>query len=194
MMQIKIPLFFLVIITCLLHACNSNKIKNESIEGIWQSVGYGKILKIDSVKYTYFDITNISCSSAREGDISAIEKAMNIVNDTLAVKRGYSTYYYTRAKEFPDLCQQNNRDTNDPLYNFEVFADTYKAHYAYFELNNIDWDSLYSSSKNKITSKTTRAELYLILEEMLHHLNDNHGYIEPTDDVYELAEKTKKRG
>jgi hypothetical protein len=75
------------------------------------------------------------------------------------------------------------------LYNFEVFADTYKEHYAFFELNKINWDSFYKTAKEKINSNTTEVELYLIIQEMIENLKDNHGSIEPTDEVYEKAEQ-----
>jgi hypothetical protein len=67
---------------------------------------------------------------------------------------------------------KNTNNTNDP-YNFEVFAETYKEHYA-FELNKINWDSLYKTAKEKSTQKTTEVELYLIIQEMIESLNDNH--------------------
>lgn len=188
-MKPKTTIFFLILIANLFHTCNSSGIKSNSIEGIWKSVGYGKILKIDSTTYKYFDITSISCLPSKQGDLSQLKKSILLTNDTLAVKRGYSVYYYTRANELFDLCNQKSAKANNPLYNFEVFADTYKEHYAYFGLNNINWDSLYSTSKNKITSNSTEVELYLILQEMVDSLNDNHGYIEPTDEVYELADK-----
>ncbi len=42
------------------------------------------------------------------------------------------------------------------FYNFEVFAETYKDHYAFFELNEIDWNSFYKTWMDaKINSNTT---------------------------------------
>ena len=188
-MRTKNMIFSLVIVLNLLYACKPNEKNNNSIEGIWKSVGYGKILKIDSTTYKYFDITSISCLPSKQGDISEVKNSIALKNDTLAVKSGYSYYYYTRTNKFPDLCQKNTNDINDPLYNFEVFADTYKEHYAFFGLNKINWDNLYKTAKEKITLKTTEVELYLIIQEMIDNLKDNHGSIEPTDEVYEKAEQ-----
>ncbi len=168
--------------------CKPNKDKNDSIEGIWKSIGYGEILKIDANSYEYFDINDISCLPAKEGNISEVENSMQVSNDTLIIKRGFSKYRYVRIKKLPDFCNQNSKDKNDISYNFEVFANTYKNHYAYFDLNKIDWDSLYINSKNKINSKSTEVDLYLVMEDMIEKLQDNHGSIEPTDKVYELAE------
>jgi len=187
-MRIKINLILLFTTLCTLISCSSKYQKNNSIKGIWKSVGYGKILKIDSTTYKYFDITDISCLPSKEGNISEIKNAIQISNDTLTVKLGFSDYQYFRIKEFPILCKQNPKNKNDILYNFEVFANTYKNHYAYFELNNVDWDNVYINSKNKINSKSTELDLYLVIKDMLEKLKDNHGSIEPTDEIYELAE------
>ncbi|MCF6350450.1 MAG: S41 family peptidase [Flavobacteriaceae bacterium] len=179
-------LLFTIVVTLI--SCNNKNQKNNSIEGIWKSIGYGKILKIDANSYQYFDITDFSCLPAKEGNISEVTNSMQVSNDTLIVKRGFSKYRYERVNEFPDLCKQNSKGKNDISYNFEVFANTYKNHYAYFDLNKIDWDSLYINSKNKINSKSTEVDLFLALEDMIERLKDNHGSIEPTDEVYELAE------
>lgn len=187
-MRTKTTLFSIVLILILLFSCKPNNEKNNSIEGIWKSIGYGEILKIDADSYEYFDITDISCLPAKEGNISEVKNSMQISNDILTVKRGFSKYRYVRLNEFPDLCQQNLNDKYDISYNFEVFTNTYKNHYAYFDLNNINWESLYKNSKNKINSKSTEVDLYLVMEDMIERLKDNHGSIEPTDEVYELAE------
>lgn len=188
-MKSKTAFFFLILIANLFYTCKSSGPENNSIEGVWKSIGYGKILKIDSTTYSYFDMTNISCLPSKQGDILSVANSMELTNDTLVVKRGYSVYYYTRTEKLPKVCKKNNQNVNDPMYNFEVFANTFKNHYAYFDLNHIDWDSLYSTSRNKITPNSTQVELYVILQEMVDRLNDNHGYIEPTDEVYELADK-----
>ena len=179
-------LLFTIAVTFI--SCSNENQKNNSLEGIWKSIGYGKILKIDANSYEYYDITTISCLPSKGGDISKVQSSMQISNDTLTITRGFSKYRYERLSKFPDLCQQTTKDKNDISYNFEVFANTYKNHYAYFELNKIDWDNLYKNSKVKINSKTTEVELYIIMQDMIDSLKDNHGSIEPTDEIYELAE------
>jgi hypothetical protein len=181
-------LILLFTIAGTLISCSNKSQKNNSIEGIWKSIGYGKILKIDANSFEYYDITTISCLPSKGGDISEVQSSMQISNDTLTITRGFSKYRYERLSKFPDLCQQSTKDKNDISYNFEVFANTYKNHYAYFELNRIDWDNIYIDSKNKINSKSTEVDLYLVMEDMIERLKDNHGSIEPTDEIYELAE------
>jgi C-terminal processing protease CtpA/Prc len=188
-MYTKAKLLFILILCNVVSSCSPDYGKNTSIEGYWESVGYGKFLEIDTAAYQFFDVTRISCLPSDGGDISEVKHSMKVVHDTLVIKSGYSEYYYTRVNEFPNVCEQSTRDINDISYNFEVFADTYKNHYAYFELNKVNWDSLYAASKNKITANTSEADLYLIQQEMIEHLKDNHGTIEPSESVYKWIER-----
>jgi len=176
------------VIIFLLTSCKPEVQKNDSIEGNWQSIGYGRILQIDSISYSQFDITKISCLPTKEGSSSDFNGVISLRNDTLSIRRGLSTYNYVRIKNLPDLCNKNTQVNNDPIYNFEVFASTFKKHYAYFELNKINWNNLYAAYRSKITEETSEVELYLIMEDMLAELHDNHGSIKPTDDVHEAAE------
>ena len=187
-MRTKINLFHLLLFLILLVGCKFGKLKNNSIEGIWESIGYGEILKINANSYEYFDITDFSCLPAKEGNISEVINSMQVSIDTLIVKRGFNKYRYVRIKKLAELCQQNIKDKNDISYNFEVFANTYKNHYAFFDLNKVNWDRLYINSKKKINSESTEVDLYLVMEDMIEKLKDNHGSIEPTDEVYESAE------
>ena len=177
----------------LLISCNNSQRENRTINGTWKSIGFGKILKIEGGNYSFYDITNISCLSASQGEIADFGDAIELQNDTLSISSGTSIYKYLKLSLLPNLCDQilSESKKTDPSFNFEVFAKTVDENYPYFELNNIDWDSLYSITKNKITPRTTEVDLYLILDDMLNTLNDNHGYIEPTDEVYEQAEKLR---
>jgi C-terminal processing protease CtpA/Prc len=187
-MRTKIILFSQLLFLIFLIGCKVIKSRNNSIEGIWKSIGYGKILIIDADSYEYFDITDFSCLPVKKGNILELENSMHVTNDTLIEKLGMSKYHYVRIKKLPELFNQNIKDKNNISYNFEVFANTFKNHYAYFNLNKVDWDSLYISSKIKINSKSTAVDLYLVLKDMIEKLKDNHGSIDPTNEVYESAE------
>ena len=185
--------FFLPLLTLGLIACAESEVEEPSFDGVWQSIGYGRILHIQGDDYSMYDITRISCLPARQAKVSEFGEAIRLSNDTLSITVGTVTHYYTAAVELPELCTRplSEEQRSDPIYNFEVLAQTIQEHYVFFELNNINWDSLYTIQKSKLNANSSDAELYLILEELLRLLNDNHGYIEPTDEVYEQAEQLR---
>lgn len=183
--------YLMILATCLILSCKTEIQESKPIDGTWKSIGYGKVLNIESGRYYFYDITKISCLSGKQGEVSSFGEAIQLLKDTLLIIKGPSTYYYTRINELPNLCGQELSESKkiDPLYNFEVLANTIQEHYAYFKLNKINWDSLYNEQLNKITPNLSDVKLYLVLEEMINKLNDNHGYIEPTDEVYEQVRK-----
>ena len=183
------------IVALLLSSCG-NRQPIESINGVWESVGSGWVLHInDSLEYALYDKTTISCLPNRKGKLGEIENSLAVKNDTLSLLKGIITYYFTKTMQLPELCQQplNDEQAKDPLYNFEVFAETVKEHYAFMDLNEINWSTLYQQQKNKLDVNSTDAELYLVIEEMLEKLNDNHASLAANEEVYEEIELTDKK-
>jgi carboxyl-terminal processing protease len=185
-------IFTLTAILTIVFACQNKPIqKTETLNGTWESVGSGWVLEIkDSTSYRFYDITSISCVPSREGSFQELQKALTLEIDTLNLLVGVINYQFIRSKALPQLCLETKTEKNkNPIYNFEVFAETVKEHYAFFELNKINWNQLYKQQKGKLTEKSTDVELYQVIEETLKLLNDNHAHLEATDQVYAELEK-----
>lgn len=71
---------------------------------------------------------------------------------------------------------------NDPVANFEHLWSDVKSRYSYFELKAIDWDSIYSVFRPKVTSDTDDKKLFKILGDMLYELRDGHVNLTSTFD------------
>lgn len=177
-------------LSALLLSCTTTSEPSNSPDGTWRSIGYGKVLQIEGDNYTIYDITQVSCLPAKEGPMSDWEGALTLANDTLQFREGFDIYSYERIEGLPDLCGQtlSNAQRNDPMFNFEVFAQTYADHYEFFNLGEADWEQLYTTTKDKITSTTSEPELYVLLRDMQDSLNDGHGYLDVPDVVIEAAE------
>jgi len=63
---------------------------------------------------------------------------------------------------------------NTPQNVFKVFWDDFKMNYPLFELNKINWDSVYDTNYPKINSNTSDNELYEILTSCILALKDEH--------------------
>lgn len=172
------------------YTCSQPDAQPKTLEGAWKSIGYGYIINFTADSFQLYDITKISCLPIKEGSTSAYQDHYSLAGDTLNLKAGYSKYQYTRIDQLPELCQQplSESKREDPVFNFEVLAATINEHYAYFELNGLDWDVVYAKARSKISTATTSPELYLMIEQLLEDLNDNHGGIYPPDKVVEAAE------
>lgn len=64
--------------------------------------------------------------------------------------------------------------SNTPKNNFEMYWKDFKLYYPFFEIKNINWDSVYSYYKPKVIDVTSNQELFDILSEMIQPLKDGH--------------------
>ncbi len=186
----KMKLVFLLFSSIFIISCaNKETPPAPTLDGVWQSVGYGRIVKIEAGNYKMADITKISCLPMLDGEISEFGDALRLTNDTLVLQDGINSYYFTRIDDAPPICKKDSPErteavskANDPEYNFDVLWQTFNDHYAYFELRKIDWDSMYKQYRPRVTKETTPVALYRIMDEMLEAFDDGHiGLDAPTE-------------
>lgn len=159
----------LLIICC---AFISFSFYGQSFNGNWKSIGYGRMLSIKNQNYILKDYTNISCITNSKGNLSDLAENISLIKDTLLIKIGINNYYFVKTDT--KICDKTKNKKNDPTYNFEVLAETFRNHYAFFELRSINWDKMYKKYCSKVTHKTTKPELFLIIYEMMNEFNDGH--------------------
>lgn len=63
---------------------------------------------------------------------------------------------------------------NTPEAIFENLAETFRTSYGPFEERQIEWATLYATYRPRVTAATSPDELYVIITEMLRHLDDGH--------------------
>jgi carboxyl-terminal processing protease len=74
-------------------------------------------------------------------------------------------------------CQESMLDeepANTPLGNFDALWDAYDKTYGAFEAKNINWDSLRTVYRARLTDKSNDSELFTVLTGLLSHLDDGH--------------------
>lgn len=179
-----------------MNSCNSDSNTPDAMDGVWESVGYGRLVKIQNGEFLLADITDISCIPMMDGSIADLAKdALKLVNNTLILKDGINDYAFVKIDDAPQTCKDGISEEmkKDPIFNFEVLAHTFKNHYAYFEVRSINWDTLYNEYRSKITPQTTDAELYVAMNEMLNSFNDGHIGLSAPDDIEEAASNLKNK-
>lgn len=173
----------------------------QTIQGVWEEEGYGRIIEIKKQKTYLYDICKIDCSAPDVIPNKAllIEFKINKTSDsTIVVQNGVSNYYLNKIENLPKLCS-TKKDKKDPFYNFDVLWQTFEENYCYFKERNIDWDALKTKYRSQITATTSSFELFLILDEMVTSLDDGHSsmYIpnklEKKYQTYVVAKRTLRR-
>ncbi len=181
-----------VLTLLLILSCKQPTQKIASVNGVWESIGSGWVLHIqDSTRYSMYDVNAVACLPAREATFDELSAALELKNDTLFMKKGVMTYSFVKIAALPKGCSEppTAEKKQDPLFNFEVFAATVKEHYAFMHLNKIQWQSLYEKQRSKLGETPTDIQLYTVLEETLELLNDNHAFLEASDDLYNALQE-----
>lgn len=179
-------LFSLQILLFTISSCKPIAQNHENYLGKWVSLGGNWLLEIDSNgDYAEYDFTSMSCQVARKSNIKEFGDRIFLSQDTLKIKRGVIEYKYIRTtKDYP-LCYQilTEDQKRDPVFNFEVFSSTILENYAFMNLNKVNWNVLYNECKEVVTNNPTDESLYYSIQRIFDVINDNHGYIEPPEEV-----------
>jgi hypothetical protein len=182
---------FCAMLPLVLLSCGIEKVPETGIAGVWKSQESGWVLQVEKdSSYSFFHWNALNCALYRQGTLAEFGEAIKVNEDTLSLKKGVLTYRFLRTSQFPENCGETlpAEKAADPMYNFEVFSQTITDHYAFLELNNIDWPRLYGQQRSKLSADPTEYQLYTILGETLELINDNHGYLEADAAFYERLE------
>lgn len=72
----------------------------------------------------------------------------------------------------------------EPEKNFDYLWKSFDRNYSNFECKDIDWKALYDRYRSIVTPETTNRELFIIMAELLEHLDDKHVYIHKFNNVF----------
>jgi hypothetical protein len=168
----------------LLLTFGSLKAAPQSMQGVWQSQGWGSVYEIHGPVLRSYEITTSTCvpafsarwraseSSADQATFrSSKEGTLYVVvgegPDHMRVQRhgALTSITLRRITELPKVCSPPTANTL--LGNFDVFAETFSENYIGFDLRYMNWDQTMTQQRGKVTAQTTQAELFDILSAMI---------------------------
>jgi CubicO group peptidase (beta-lactamase class C family) len=179
--------------TLLLSACGSSDDKNIteidkvippifiSYQGTWELKGTGNVWIIDDKKFTTYSFNSFGCIKDKELDLSEIEAFREYlsVNDDKSQMTldtlGSSKESFQLMEQLPVSCRVENLLTQADLgTNFEFIWHTMNDYYAFFELRDIEWQSVYDEYRPQITSSTTKLEFFEMMDDIFSEFGDGH--------------------
>jgi hypothetical protein len=168
----------------------SRPVRAQSLDGFWQSDGYGLLVEIQGPTMTTFQTTSISCVrwwTARRSDRSDtsseavfdrgdadIRLTQGSSSNELLMRQGPSISYVRlrRGSGRPQTCSEALADT--PLNNYAVFWQTFAEQFALFPLYRIDWVAIDRKYRPQVTPSTSPEELFGILRAMILPFHNAH--------------------
>jgi hypothetical protein len=173
-------------------------LRAQSLDGFWQSDGYGLLLAIQGPQMTAFQTTSISCIrwwSAQRADganppseavfnrgDADIRLVPGATSEALLMREGPSISYKSlkRVSGRPQTCDETLENT--PPNNYAVFWQTFAEQFALFPAYRIDWAAIDRKYRPGVTTSTSPEALFDILRGMIlpfhnAHTNINAGSI-----------------
>ena len=165
----------------------------QSMDGFWQSDGYGLLVEIRGAKMSTSQITSMSClpwwtAERSEGGGNKAEVLFNrgdaIIHltpttspDMLLMRQGVSisSISLRRVAARPKSCDEQLE--NSPQNNYAVFWQTFAEQFALFPLYQTDWAAVDRKYRPRVTASTTPEELFGILREMILPFHNAHTNI-----------------
>lgn len=171
---------------------------SQSLDGVWQSQGYGYVFEFLGSHVKAFEVTSTTCVTgftarlqpnptaaedfggaaafqSNEGHLFFIRPGGPKDHKLLHFENSASDVRIDRIERLPALCERLTANT--PADNFEVFTRTFAEHYISFDLKQTDWGKVVAEYRSKVTSRTTPAQLFDIFEAMIRPLGDVHTSI-----------------
>jgi hypothetical protein len=159
----------MILITALIAAslATPNHAAAQSLDGVWQSEGFGNVYEIAGTTVRPFEITTGTCVAGLKATRLAVavpgreatfkpphEDAFFITHGSddnhklLSHPDGLYRLRIHRLPLLPGVC--SHPTANTPLGNFEVFTRTFSEHYIAFNLRHLDWDRTVSENAARL--------------------------------------------
>ncbi|MER7329849.1 S41 family peptidase [Streptomyces lydicus] len=162
-----------------------------SLAGVWRMDGYGTLVTIKGRSLRTYETTAVSClpgavTGTRAGAPDAHGASRFTVPDSapvtvrpdgadrarLAFDDNVGRRTLHRVAALPDRC--GRRPSRDPRTVFDVFWQTFAENYPFFRAKKTDWAAVRDRYRPRVTARTTDAELFTVLREMIEPLHDAH--------------------
>lgn len=175
-----------------------------SLDGLWQTEGYGQLYEIEGDQFQMYAVTAVTCTPTLSGQIRPggdLQEAwldIHILSENGVNNIGVQVLPSTtpdekqfivdgiashmnlrRLTDWPQTCQQPTPNT--PQASFDAFWHTYAEHYPFFAMKGVDWQAVRDQYRSQITHNTSDAELFDIFTTMIAPLEDAHTWIQPID-------------
>ena len=190
--RIKLQVLLIILVASVFYSCHRNEKHQFTINGIWNSVGYGQQLSVNDSVVSVYDRYQGGCALNIQLPKTVFESYLTttrLTSDSLTLRLGFTNYHYVRLSEGEENCSAYSK-SNDPFVNFDALWYTFQENYPSFVLKGINWENMREEYRARLTEQTTDFELYTILNQMISELNDGHVSIEVPEALeYQIEEK-----
>ncbi len=141
-------------------------------DGEWLIEGYNYIVKVEGRRWQQYAKTSISCKLVREEYGPFPYSVLAVLSDKKVKLQSGISEYTAQSTHLPERCLDSvAMNSQDPLFNFDVFWNYFNENYAHFSTRNVDWSRVYDTERKKIADGKA---LWPTLEAIVHSIGDGH--------------------
>lgn len=171
---------------------DSGRILNASVRGIWKSIGNNFLLDASTDSIVLYSTTSQHCYAEHNEYLSGLLNngahfSINQTKDTLSIylqdfgartRTLQSENKYYRLSELPKNCGQlTEKQKSDAEYLFNLFWITLRENYAHSAERNINWNDIYLTYRPKLSSLSTKYDLFDVMGQIVTLTKDQHTKI-----------------
>ncbi|MEL7421435.1 MAG: S41 family peptidase [Bacteroidota bacterium] len=185
----------------LLLSCSSlteKKIPSKAdLSGFWEQQGEGEIVEFKDSLVIFYNSNSFNCypywKMSRE-EFNTDSPTVQIVDETTFTNQeGYTILTYKKVDKPAVICTDlTEEQIASNSYNFETIWHTFNDQYAFFEERKVDWEEVKTRYQARFTEETSPFEFYLLLEEMVLELGDEHSDFVVPDEFEEQWDQVMK--
>ena len=150
--------------------------------GIWYSSEKDWILQIGETSITRWQVGNGFCYLTPDAngatpmmgqvEYSLFRRSADGRSIRLQYLPGDASAYFEQLDALPATCEMPSSQSETTIFN--IFADTMREHYAFFDARGMNWDASATAAREKVTDGMGEAALWQVFSDMLLPLGDSH--------------------
>ncbi len=193
--------FAAAVVGILASACDSDTTHNATpqpteMQGIWEHVGYGNVIDVDSEGADYYQFTRASCLLAERADnhdLAELFAGATLAQDKLSLQlndadTGPFPVTFSKRSSLPPFCEPDrllSQATNTDV--FDHFAQTYADYYAFFDERGVDWVSHVNQLRPQLSDDMSEQALFAVMSDLIAPLEDGHVQLDKGDEIFRPA-------
>ncbi|MEL6971578.1 MAG: S41 family peptidase [Bacteroidota bacterium] len=186
-------LFLTLLLSCS-HSTEKEIPSKADLSGFWEQQGEGEIVEFTDSLVIFYNSSSFNCypywKMSRE-EFNADSPTVKIVDETTFTNQeGFTILTYKKVDKPAVICTDlTEEQIASNTYNFETIWHTFNDQYAFFDERKVDWQAIKARYQQRFTEETLPFEFYLLLEEMVLELQDDHSDFEVPDEFEEQWEQ-----
>ncbi|WP_299689891.1 S41 family peptidase [uncultured Tateyamaria sp.] len=190
---------FLTLCLCV-GACQAAAFDTPSVDGIWETDGYGMILEIAGDRARVYSTGPDFCIAESDG-MTPITEVLPGITFTLSGHGQMLNLAFwhdphriaaRRLHGLPPSCAVHM--PTDPATVFDAFVGYFDAHYPFFPLYDVDWSARVAEARTLVGADTSDRALFDVLAWLISPIRDSHvSLVAEIDGVRHVAAPGRAR-